>query len=148
MARKQTSSQQPLLPFPSDTGEMPVPQENDSPPLEGSLYAVQDDHPPTPPAASGDARATPQGSDAVADAGTLRQPTEDPPRNLEGPSLPSEAGQRPEPDRERGFGDGSQGTGELFTFRVSAERQRNAFAGRSHGVHPPSHAARVKASRG
>ena len=61
--------------------------------------------------------------------------------------LPGEAGQRPEPDRERGAGDGPQGTGGSFALRVSSGRQRTAFPRRSNGVHPPSHAARVKASR-
>ena len=60
----------------------------------------------------------------------LRQGTEGQPRSLEGNSLPGEAGQRPEPDRERGTGNGPQGTGGSFALRVSAGRDGTAFARR------------------
>ena len=78
---------------------------------------------------------------------TLRQGTEGQPRSLEGNPLPGEAGQRPEPDRERGTGDGPQGTGGSFALRVSSGRERSAFARPGNGVHPKSHVARLKASR-
>ena len=72
----------------------------------------------------------------------------DPPRGLEGAPLPGEAGEQREPDRERGPGDRPQGTGGLFASRVAAGRERTACPPRrSNGVPPPSHAARVKASR-
>ena len=40
---------------------------------------------------------------------------------------PGEAGQRPEPDRERGPGDGPQGTGGSFALRVSIRTRTKRF---------------------
>src|SRR6185437_5358646 len=146
MARKPPSWRQRLL-FPPEPGDTPERHDNVTPDPKGSQHAVQDDDTRTPASATGDARATPQDAEPAADAGTLRQGTEDPPRSLEGSALSNEAGQRPEPDRERGSGDGSQGTGGSFAFRVTAGRNRSAFPGGSDGVRSPSHVARVKASR-
>ena len=56
----------------------------------------------------------------------LRQGTEDQPRSLEGNALATEAGQRPEPDRERGPGNGPEGNGGSFALRVLPGRQRGA----------------------
>ena len=58
--------------------------------------------------------------------------------------LSHEAGQRPEPDRERSPGDSAQGAGGAFALRVSAGRERAAFPRRGHAVPPPSHVARLR----
>ena len=70
---------------------------------------------------------------------TLRQGTEGQPRKLDGDAFPREAGQRPEPDRERSPGTGSQGTGGSFALRVSSGRSGTAFTRRGNGVRPKSH---------
>src|SRR5579884_624115 len=146
MARKPPSWRQRLL-FPPDPGNTPESQDTVTPDPEGSQDAVQDDGTRTPVSTTGDARTTPQNGEAAADPGALRQGVEDSPRSLEGSALPDEAGQRSEPDRERGAGDGPQGTGGSFASRVSAGRDRPALSGGSNGVRSPSYAARIKAAR-
>ena len=42
--------------------------------------------------------------------------------------LPGEAGQRPQPDRERSPGDSPQGTGGSFALRVSPEREGSTLS--------------------
>src|SRR5262249_32704816 len=70
-----------------------------------------------------------------------------PARSLEGAAGPGEAGQRPEPDRQRSPGDRPEGAGGFFTARLAAGGRRNAFPRRGDGVPAPSFAARVRASR-
>src|ERR1035441_10691716 len=146
MARKPPDRRQLPL-FPPNPADSLEPQDKLSYKQEGDHNAVQDDHPRTPATTTGDARPAPQEPEAAPDTGNLRARAEDQPRNLDRNSLPGEIGQRPEPDRERSTGDGSQGNGGAFGFRVSAQRERTAFPGRSNGVRPPSHVARLKASR-
>src|SRR5436309_1013225 len=104
MARK-PSSQQTLLPFP-DPDELPPPEANDPPHLEGDHDdAVQDHRARTVTGAAEVARAAPLRAEAAAGAGTLFQGLEDLPRSLEGAAGPGEAGQRPAADRQRSGGD-------------------------------------------
>src|SRR5438874_7223863 len=114
MVRKTPSWRQPLLDFPPDSAATPEPHENIPSQPEGGPHALQDHLPRTPRAAAGNSRAAAPKSDLASDAGARRPGAEDPPRRVEGSSLPAEAGQRPEPDRERGAGAGPQGTGGLF----------------------------------
>src|SRR5260370_38755146 len=82
-----------------------------------------------------------------ADNRTLPQPPAGQPRSLEGNALPGEAGQRAEPDRERGPGAGPERTGGSFALRVESGRGRSAVSRQSNGTHPKSYVARLKASR-
>src|SRR5207253_1819841 len=66
------------------------------------------------------------------------------PRDLDGGAGPGEAEQRPGPDRQRGDGDGVQRPGGPFASRVG---RQPAFPRRSDSVPPPSHVARLRASR-
>src|SRR5260370_27116068 len=116
-ARKPPSCRQLLLEFPPDWGDTPATQNNVPSEPKGDRY-VQDDCPRTSKATPGDTQPTPNESDAALDAGSLRQGAEGQPRDLEGPPLPGEAGERPEPDRERSPGDRPQGTGGLFGLGV------------------------------
>src|SRR5262245_58322441 len=141
MARK-PSTYQPLLPFP-DPDDTPLPDGNV---FQGGSHAIQDDSARTPPAASAAAQPALPEPDAAAHDGMLGRRAEDAPRTLEGPAVPGETGQRPEPDRERSAGTGTQGTGGLFTLRV-AGRGQPALARRSDAVRPPSNAAPVQPSR-
>src|SRR6185437_3795799 len=162
MARKPPDWRQPSL-FPPDPAtdpssvkagdagqappNTPQPEYNSLSKPEGDQHAVQDDHSSTPgaePADTGPAQERP--ADA-SDDGALRPRTENPPRSLEGNAHPDDAGQRREPDSERGAGTGPQGSGGSFADRVSSGRQGSPVPGRSYGVHPPSFAARIKASR-
>src|SRR5262249_46627513 len=86
-------------------------------------------------------------SHASADAGTLRERIEEPPRSLEGPTPSADAVQRPEPDREPGAGAGPPRSGGLFADRVSAGPKRAAFARSGNGLYPPSYPRRIKAPR-
>jgi hypothetical protein len=147
MARKPPSWRQRLL-FPSDPSDSPEPQGQVVSHPEGSEHAVQDDHSGTSSTTTGDAQPTPEEPEAAADRGTLRQGAEDQPRSLEGSPLTDETGQRPDPDRERGAGDGPQGSGGSFALRVSSERNRTVFSRSRNGFHQSSYAARVRASRG
>src|ERR1019366_2987431 len=147
MARKPPDWRQPSLPFTPDPDKTTEPQDQSLSKTEGDQHAIQDDHSRTPATTAGDARTAPKGAEASADDGPLRARAEDQPRSLEGDSLRGEAGQRPEPDRERGDGDGTQGVGGSFTDRVSSGQQRTPFARRGNGVHPGSHVGRLKASR-
>src|ERR1700675_1052088 len=140
MARKPPDWRQRSL-FPPDPATTPEPQDNATSKPEGDQHAVQDNSSRTPATTTGDARPAPQGPEASPGAGVLRQGVEDQPRSLEGNSLPGKAGQRPEPDRERGNGDGPQGAGGSFALRVSSGQQRTAFPRRGNGVHPQSHVA-------
>jgi N12 class adenine-specific DNA methylase len=74
--------------------------------------------------------------------------TEGQPRSLEGNPVPSEAGQRTEPDRERSPGDGPSGTGGSFALRVFSGRQGTAYSRQRNGVSRGSHVERLNQSRG
>jgi hypothetical protein len=147
MPRKPPSWDQPtLFPFNPDDSLKP-PKPLNSPP-KGDNYAVQDDRPGTHATTAADGGRPAEKPEAASDTGDLRSRAEGQPRKLAGDPLGGEAGQRPEPDRERGNGDGHQGTGGSFALRVSSGRQGNAFTRRSAGVHQQhSHVARLKASR-
>src|SRR4051812_32120234 len=119
MARKPPDWRQPSL-FPPDPGSSPEQAPADTPepqdpstrhPEGGNHHEVQNDSPRTAATTAPDAGAAPQETQAPFDPGTLRPRAEDQPRSLEGTPLPDEAGQRPEPDRERSLGDSSEGTG-------------------------------------
>ena len=61
----------------------------------GDHHAVQDDHSRTPATTTADARPAPQGPEAAADTGTLRQGAEDQPRSLEGTLCQARPGSDP-----------------------------------------------------
>src|SRR5262245_28452873 len=103
MARK-SSTYQPLLPFP-DPDDTPTPDDNITAHAEGDHHAIQDDSARTPPAEPGAARAAAQGAEAASHGEPSGDRAEGPPPSLEAPPVPGDAGQRPEPDRERCPGD-------------------------------------------
>jgi N12 class adenine-specific DNA methylase len=144
-AGKPRSSRQPAL-FSTDAGEIPFQDAVPSQP-EGDINAVQVYRPSASGAISGVERATPQQAHASADDGATRPRVEDLPRGVEGHPHSEDAGQRPEPDRERGDGNSPEGIGGSFVLRVSSRRQRNIFPRRGNGIYPQSHAAQVAASR-
>src|ERR1019366_4017882 len=102
MARKPPSWKQPTLDFQPDSVEVPVPQDPALSHPKGNRHAVQNDHPPIPPAASENSQPTEKRPNSIADPGRLRNRTEEQPRSLEGKAVPGESGHRPEPDREPG----------------------------------------------
>ena len=67
---------------------------------------------------------------------------------LKDAAQPVTAGQRPDPARERGDGDRGPGTPTASGFRLAPERSRNVFPRRGDELPPPSHAERVRQSRG
>src|SRR5579864_9530875 len=146
MPRKPPDWHQPSL-FPTDPDQSPEPQNQSHPNPEGEQHAVQDYRPRTPATETTDTRPAPEGPEAAAGSGDVRAGAEDQARSLEGNAGPGEAGQRPEPDRVRGAGNGAPGLGGAFALRITSERQRNAFPRRGNGVHPQTHVARLKASR-
>ncbi len=81
-------------------------------------------------------------AEAPADTGTLRQGAEDSHEAWKETSVAGEAGQRPEPDRERGTGDSPQGTGGSFALRSPPDDSEPLSLDAGDGVPPPSHAAR------
>src|SRR5271157_2612289 len=101
MARKPKDWRQRSL-FPSTPDHLPEPHDNSIIHPEGDHHALQVDH--TRPAATtaADARSASQEPQTPADTGTVRQGAEDQPRSLEGNALATEAGQRPDANRERG----------------------------------------------
>src|SRR5438132_9609245 len=111
MARKPPDWRQPSL-FPPDPAtsagqappNTPEPQDNITQESNGDQHALQDHSPRTPATTAGDARPSAEGTQAADNDGVLRQGAEGEPRSLEGNSRPTEAGQRPEPDQERGAG--------------------------------------------
>src|SRR4029077_6007824 len=129
---------------PADT---PEPKDNTTKESEGDQHALQDHSPRTPATTATDARAAAEGTQATDNDGVLREGAEDQSRSLEGTSRTVEAGQRPEPDRERSPGDSPQGAGGSFALRVGDGRGRDDFARRSNGLPQKSHVERVKASR-
>src|ERR1043166_5512664 len=145
MARKPPDWRQPSL-FPPHPGNTPEP-DNATQQTEGESHAVQDHHPRNAATANGTAQPAAEGPQAVAGNGDLRPRAEDQPRGLEGSADRAETGERPEPDRQRSSGDSTQGNGGSFAHRISQQRAGGAVPGRSNGVHPPSHVARLKASR-
>ena len=90
-----------------------------------------------------------QQQDVASDPGALRGRAESPPRSLDADAEPGAAGERAEPDRERGPGDRAAGTAGRFASRIRAERRFDGspLSRRGNGVYPPSHAARLAASR-
>src|SRR5271170_881984 len=146
MARKPPDWRQPSL-FTADpatsAGSAPPqtaePEDKSPSKPEGDHHAVQNDHPRTPATTTGVTRPAPKGPETPPDDGTLRQRVEDQPRGVEGNAVGAEAGQRPEPDRERGNGDGHQGTGGSFVQRISTGQDRSTFARRGNGLPPNSY---------
>src|SRR5262249_55372903 len=118
MARK-PSPHQPLLPFPADADDPPIPDDTVSPHPEGGQHAVQDDGSRTPPEPPAAARPAPQEPDAAARGEPPGDRAEGPPPSLEGATGPGEAGQRPGPDRQRSAGDRPLGPAGLFALRVA-----------------------------
>src|SRR3974377_1707918 len=139
---KKPDWRQPSL-FPTDPVE-PEPEDNTTSKRSGDTHALQNDGSRTTERPDGVARAAPEGTQAPFDGGALRQGAQAKSRSLDGPALTGEAGQQPEPDRQRSAGNGSQGNGG-FAQRISAERGRDAFPRRGHAVPPPSHVARLRA---
>ena len=66
------------------------------------------------------------------------------PRSLEGSPPAGEAGQRPEPDRQRSNGAGPEGPGGSFALRVESGRERSALPRPGNGAYQPSYVARLK----
>ena len=60
----------------------------------------------------------------------------------------SQGGHPSEPDLQLSAGDGGRGTGGAPGFRLAPERKRDVFARRGDDPYTPSHAERVRASRG
>ena len=77
----------------------------------------------------------------------VRPRTENQPRGVAENAPANEAGQQPWPDSERGDGSGIEGNGGPFALRVLSERQRTASPRRGDAFCPPSHVARLTASR-
>src|SRR5580693_8244818 len=122
MPRKPPAWDQPtLFPFNPDDSPKP-PKPLNSTPKVGDDDATQDHSPRTSEGTDAVARAAAPDTQTLADAGNLRQGTEGQPRKLDGDAFAGEVGQRPEPDRERSPGTGSQGTGGSFALRVSSAR--------------------------
>src|SRR5882724_8158581 len=96
---------------------------------EGDTDAVQDHGPRTSERKCEVVRTTAPDPQAPSDAGNLRPATEGQPRGLDEDSGRGEAGQPTEPDRQRGSGIGSQGTGGSFTLRVASGGRGTALAG-------------------
>src|SRR5947209_8106521 len=132
--------------FPDDPDNNTEPLNQSPPESEGAPHAVPDHRSRTPATTAGDARPAKKPAEAANDNGAIRARAEDQPRSVEGNARSGESGQRPEPDRVRGAGDGHQGPGGSFAARITSER-RNTLHRRSNGVHPQSHVARLKASR-
>src|SRR5947209_18065605 len=127
MARKPPDWHQPtLFPDPDNT----EPQDQSLPEKEGDTHAIQDHRSRTAATEAGDARPAPEGPQAANDNGAIRARAEDQPRSVEGNAGPGPAGQRPEPDRVRGAGDGAQGIGGSFAARIASERQRSTLSRR------------------
>src|SRR3954451_549535 len=144
--RRPTSTLLPLE-FPPDPAEAAPPPDAATPGTGGHRHAVQDDRPGVDPGRAGIARAAPVEPDAAADAGRLGGRAEGQPRALEGGDRPPAAGQRFEPDRQRGAGAGDGGTPGTFALRVGGGRGPAAVARRGDGLPPASHAARVAYDR-
>src|SRR5262245_37649277 len=116
MARKPPDWHQPtLFPDPDNNTE---PQDQVHPETNGDQHAVQDHCSRTPATTTTDTRPAPEGAEAAEDSGNVREGTKDQARSLEGSTRPADAGHRPEPDRIRGAGDGSQGSGGSFARRI------------------------------
>ena len=115
---------------------------------EGEKHAVQNDSPRTPKNADGVARTSTDHTTIVADAGVLCPTIEGQPRNLEGNSLPGEAGQRPEPDQQPSVGTGDQRSGGAFALLVSTGRRGTADSRQHDGVSVGSHVEKLNRSRG
>src|SRR6516165_6452710 len=121
MPKKRSSwNQSTLFPYdPDESADLPQPARSAA---KGDNDALQDDGPRTSEGADGVARATASDASTSADVGSLRGGTEGQSRRLEENSLPGEAGQRAEPDRQRSPGNGSSGTGGPFALRVASGR--------------------------
>src|SRR5580692_4055605 len=114
---------------------------------QGDHHAVQDHSPRTTPGTDGATRTVTPHPPTPADNGDLRSRTEGQPRDVEGDTGGSEAGQRSEPDLLGSPGIGHPGTGGSFAVRVSGGRQGAILPRSGNGVHPKSYAEKVKASR-
>src|SRR5579863_802855 len=134
--------------FPFDNDDSPTPVNSVTSTIEGDDHALQDDSSRTPAATDGTARATAADTQAETDARNLRQGTQGEPRSLEGPIVPGQAGERPDPDRQRSPGTGSAGTAGSFIERIlAAGLRRVTLPRRGDGPHQNSHVARLKSSR-
>src|SRR5271165_5372915 len=144
----------PLLPgFAPGSGGTDGRRDDDASRPRENRDALQSHHSGTSPAPiPGAARAASGEPDAAGDDERQRDRPESRPLRLDGGAPAGEPGARPEPDFQRSPGDGDPGPAGQpgrFALRVGAERHRNgdAFPGRGDGVYPPTHAARVTASR-
>src|SRR5271166_4306561 len=146
------SSRTPLLPgfAPGGTDGR---RDDDAPRPGENRDALQNHRPGTDSGAiPGAARAASGEPDVAGDDERQRDRPESRPPRLDGRAPAGEPGARPEPDFQRSPGDGDPGPAGQpgrFALRVGAERRRNgdAFPGRGDEFPPPSHAARVTASR-
>src|SRR5271166_5883791 len=144
----------PLLPgFAPGAGGTDGRRDDDAPRPEENRDALQNHRSGTDSGAiPGAARAASGEPDAAGDDERHRDRPESRPPRLDGRTPAGEPGARPEPDFQRSPGDGAPGPAGQpgrFALRVGAERRRNgdAFPGRGDEFPPPSHAARVTASR-
>src|ERR1035437_8866026 len=110
MASRHTTPLPLPLEFPPDSAGSASPPDAETLRPGGITHAIQDDSPRPDPGEPGAARAAPQQPDAAFDREFLCDRAEGQPRDVEGAAQPVEAGQRPEPDRQRGDGTGSAGT--------------------------------------
>src|SRR5581483_2005266 len=147
MAKKPPDRRQPSL-FPPDPATPAEPDDNATSNIDGEHYAVQDDGPRTPATTAGDSQPAPQGTQAAADDGAIREGAEGQPRGVDGASGPDTAGQRQDSTLFGSTGTRPQGAGGSFALRVRPGGERPPVPRRSYALHPQaSHAARVKASR-
>ena len=114
---------------------------------EGEQHAVQNDSPGTYTGKSGPIRAATSDASVTADAGNLGNGTEGQPRELGAGARGGEAGQRSEPARERGNGNGSERAGGSSTAGGSWGREGASLTGKSNGVRPKSYLERLRASQ-
>jgi hypothetical protein len=146
MVKKRHWGQYPSL-FEFDSDPALVPENRVSHATEGDQHAVQDHSPGTSEGKPGVARRTASDAPAAADAGNLGEGTKGRPRELEADARQGEAGERAEPARERGSGNGSEKVGGSCTVGASSGRAGTALAGKGNGVRPKSYLERLRASQ-
>ena len=146
MVKKRHSGQYPSL-FEFDPDPALVPDNRVSHATEGDPHAVQNHSPGTSEGKDGVLPTTASGAQAPGGAGNLGNGTEGQPRQLEADARGGEAGQRIEPDRERGSGNGPERASGSSTAGGSWGRAGTALTGKGNGVRPKSYLQRLRASK-
>jgi hypothetical protein len=146
MVKKRQSGQYPSL-FEFDGDATLVPENPVFLATEGDEHAVQNDNSGTSKGKNGVVRTTASDAQALADTGNLGSGTEGQPRELEADARRREAGQRTEPARERGDGNGSERAGGSSSVGVSSGGAGTALARKGNGVRPKSYLERLRGSQ-